>query len=115
MVFWKIESQYLLQTKEECDRGKKASLTKLEKNMCDDEQLTENSSQEDVNENDVDIHAINVMSANNLKEEDEDYIETINNTFENSWHEINLGPEIMKDYIKYCQRGGNIPVFFLGG
>ena len=73
--------------------------------MCDDEQITENSSHEEVN-------AINVMSTNNFKEEDEDYIETINNTFENAWHEINLGPEIMKEYIEYCQTGGNIPCLF---
>ena len=73
--------------------------------MCDDEQITENSSHEEVN-------AINVMSTNNFKEECEDYIETINNTFEKAWHEINLGPEIMKEYIKYCQKGGNIPCLF---
>eukprot|EP00090_Calanus_glacialis_P010437 TRINITY_DN18821_c0_g1_i1.p1 TRINITY_DN18821_c0_g1~~TRINITY_DN18821_c0_g1_i1.p1 ORF type:complete len:256 (-),score=48.58 TRINITY_DN18821_c0_g1_i1:68-796(-) len=52
------------------------------------------------------------MSTNNFEEEDEDYIETINNTFEKAWHEINLGPEIMKEYIKYCQTGGNIPCLF---
>ena len=73
--------------------------------MCDDEQITENSSHEEVN-------AINVMSTNNFEEEDEDYIETINNTFEKAWHEINLGPEIMKEYIKYCWTGGNIPCLF---
>ena len=74
--------------------------------MCDDEEITENSVHEKVNKSDIDIHG------NNFKEEDEDYIETVNNTFEKAWHEINLGPEIMKEYIKYCQTGGNIPCFF---
>jgi hypothetical protein len=67
--------------------------------MCDEEQITENSIHEEVN-------------ANNSKEEDEDYIETINNTFEAAWHEINLGPELMKDYIQYCKTRGNITSLF---
>ena len=67
--------------------------------MCDEEQITENSFHEEVN-------------AKNFKEEDEDYIETINNTFEAAWHEINLGPEIMQEYTQYCKTGGNITCLF---
>ena len=52
------------------------------------------------------------MATNNYRQEDTDYMETVKNTFEKAWHEINLGPDIMEDYIKYCQAPENIPCSF---
>lgn len=58
------------------------------------------------------MSAIGAMATNNFRQEDTDYMETVKNTFEKAWHEINLGPDIMEDYIKYCKAPENIPCSF---
>ena len=50
----------------------------------------------------IDILAINALCTKYLIQEENNYLNTIKLKFETAWHQIDLGENIMEDYIRFC-------------
>ena len=108
-------SQYLFDNNEEENRTEDEQRGESDLNLfLQDRSFVEFAVESDFNEvQEVDKMLLNTLNSIDIKQienmytiEEKSYIQFMGKKFRDKWCEVNIGPDVMQDYIAWCKKQG---------